>query len=94
MAAIVLGAGQRRMGRSNGVLTLEAKWLVPAAHFPDAARDPKGCLIAMTMEFHEHPIAHAARVLRESGTTLAQIKVGIHLALGNPKPAIADELGI
>ena len=48
----------------------------------------------MTIELHEHPIAHAARVLRESGATPAQMKVGIQLALGKPKPAIADEFGI
>ncbi|MCI0466022.1 MAG: hypothetical protein L0Y57_03310 [Beijerinckiaceae bacterium] len=42
----------------------------------------------------EHAIAHAARVLRESGATPAQIKVGIQLALGKSKPAIAEELGI
>jgi hypothetical protein len=51
-------------------------------------------LIAVTIALHEHPIAHAARVLRESGATPAQTKVGIHLALGKPKPVIADELGI
>ena len=59
-----------------------------------AARDPKSCLLAVTIALHEHPIAHAARVLRESGATPAQTKVGIHLALGKPKPVIADELGI
>jgi DNA-binding CsgD family transcriptional regulator len=78
-----------------GVLTLEAKWLVPTGTLSaDAARDPKSCLIAVTMELHEHPVAHAARVLRESGATPRQTKVGIQLALGKPKPAIADELGI
>ena len=78
-----------------GILTLEAKWLLPAGTLPeDAARDPKACLISMTIELCEHPIAHAARVLRESGATPAQAKVGIHLALGKPKPVIADELGI
>jgi len=78
-----------------GVVTLEAKWLVPAGTIPeDAARDPKTCLRAVTMELHEHPIAHAARVLRESGATPRQTKVGIQLALGKTKPAIADELGI
>jgi hypothetical protein len=78
-----------------GVLTLEAKWLVPAGTLPeDAARDPKSCLIAVTIELREHPIAHAARVLRESGATPAQTKVGIQLALGKTKPIIADELGI
>ncbi|MDQ6703466.1 MAG: hypothetical protein M3Z96_10380 [Pseudomonadota bacterium] len=84
-----------RISTAYGVLRLEAKWLVPAATLPaDAARDPKSCLIAVTIELHEHPIAHAARVLRESGATPAQTKVGIHLALGKPKPIIADELGI
>jgi hypothetical protein len=77
-----------------GVLTLEAKWLVPAGTLPaDAAKDPKSCLIAVTMELHEHAIAHAARVLRESGATPTQTKVGIQLALGKPKSVIADELG-
>ncbi|MGH6937268.1 MAG: helix-turn-helix transcriptional regulator [Methylocella sp.] len=78
-----------------GVLTLEAKWLVPAGTLPeDAARDPRACLIAVTIELREHAIAHAARVLRESGATAAQTKVGIHLALGKSRPEIADELGL
>jgi DNA-binding CsgD family transcriptional regulator len=84
-----------RISTAYGVLTLEAKSLVPTATLPaDAARDPKSCLIAVTIELHEHAIAHAARVLRESGATPAQTKVGIQLALGKTKPAIADELGI
>jgi DNA-binding CsgD family transcriptional regulator len=33
-------------------------------------------------------------VLRESGATPAQTKVGIHLALGKSRPEIADELGL
>jgi DNA-binding NarL/FixJ family response regulator len=83
-----------RISTAYGVLTLEAKWLVPSGTLPaDAARDPKACLIAVT-ELHEHPVAHAARVLRESGATPAQTKVGIELALGKPKPVIADELGV
>jgi hypothetical protein len=84
-----------RISTAYGVLTLEAKWLVPAGTLPaDAARDPKSCLIAVTIELHEHAIAHAARVLRESGATPTQVKVGIQLALGKPKPVIADELGV
>jgi DNA-binding CsgD family transcriptional regulator len=84
-----------QVSTAYGVLTLEAKWLVPAGTLPeDAAKDPKACLITVTIELREHAIAHAARVLRESGATPAQTKVGIHLALGKPKPAIADELGI
>jgi len=84
-----------RVSTAYGVLTLEAKWLLPAGSLPeDAAKDPKSCLIAVTMELHEHPIAHAARVLRESGATPRQTKVGIQIALGKTKPVIADELGI
>jgi DNA-binding CsgD family transcriptional regulator len=84
-----------QVSTAYGVLTLEAKWLVPVGTIPaDAARDPKACLIAVKIELHEHAIAHAARVLRESGATPTQTKVGIHLALGKLKPVIADELGI
>jgi DNA-binding CsgD family transcriptional regulator len=84
-----------QISTAYGALTLEAKWLAPAGTLPeDAARDPKGCLISVTIELHEHPIANAARILRESGATPAQTKVGIHLALGKPKPVIADELGL
>jgi DNA-binding CsgD family transcriptional regulator len=84
-----------RISTAYGALTLEAKWLVPAGTPPeDAARDPKSCLIAVTIELHEHAIAHAARVLRESGATPRQTKVGIQLALGKTRPAIADELGV
>ena len=74
-----------QISTAHGVLTLEAKWLVPAGTLPnDVARDPKSCLIAVTIELHEHAIAHAARALRESGATPAQVKVGIQLALGKP----------
>jgi hypothetical protein len=84
-----------RISTAYGVLTLDAKWLVPAGTLPeDAARDPKSCLIAVTFELREHAAAHAARMLRESGATPAQTKVGIQLALGKTKPVIADELGI
>jgi DNA-binding CsgD family transcriptional regulator len=84
-----------QVSTAYGVLTFEAKWLVPAGTLPaDAARDPKSCLIAVTIELHEHPIAHAARMLRESGATPTQTKAGIQLALGKAKPAIADELGV
>ncbi len=73
-----------RISTAYGVLTLEAKWLVPAGTIPaDAARDPKSCLISVTIALHEHAIAHAARVLRESGATPRQVKVGIQLALGS-----------
>ena len=78
-----------------GVVTLEAGWLVRAGVLPeDVASDPKSCLISVTMELREHPIAHTARVLRENGATPAQMKAGIQLALGKTKPMIANELGI
>ena len=84
-----------RIPTAYGVLTLEAKWLVPASTLAeDAAKDPKSCLISITIELREHPIAHAARILRESGATPAQTKVGIQLALGKTKTVIADELGL
>lgn len=78
-----------------GLLTLEAKWLVPEDTFAeDVATDPRACLKSVTIELREHPIAHAARIFRESGATPAQMKVGIRLALGKTKPVIAGELGI
>ena len=84
-----------RISTAYGVLALEAKWLVPKGTLPpDAARDPQSCLIAVTIELHEHAIAYAARVLRENGATPVQTKVGIHLALGKTRPEIADEIGI
>jgi hypothetical protein len=88
-------AASHAVSTAYGVVTLEAKWLVPTGTLAeDAARDPKACLIAVTIDLREHAIAHAARVLRESGATPAQTKVGIQLALGKTKPVIADELGI
>jgi DNA-binding CsgD family transcriptional regulator len=78
-----------------GVVSLEAKWLMPAGAIPeDVAKDPKSCLIAVTAELLEHPLAHAARVLRQEGATPAQVKVGIQLALGKTKATISNELGI
>ncbi|MGI8568493.1 MAG: helix-turn-helix transcriptional regulator [Methylocella sp.] len=84
-----------QLSSAHGVLTLEAKWLGPAGVSPaEVANDPKACLIAVTIELREHAIAHAARILRESGATPAQMKVGIQLALGKAKQAIAEELGV
>jgi DNA-binding CsgD family transcriptional regulator len=84
-----------RISTAYGVLTLEAKWLMPAGAIPDdTAKNPMGCVISVTIELHEHVVAHAARVLRESGATPAQMKVGVQLALGKAKAAIADELDL
>jgi DNA-binding CsgD family transcriptional regulator len=76
-------------------LTLEAKWLMPAGAIPEVvAKDPKSCLLAVTIELREQAVARAARILRECGATPAQLKVGIQLVLGKTRPAIADELGL
>jgi hypothetical protein len=86
-----------RMQVSNGygVITLEAKWLVPKGAAPeDVSKDPNCCLISVVLELREHRVAHAARILRERGATPSQVKLGIQLALGKRKPIIADELGI
>ncbi len=79
----------------SGIVTLEAKWLMPAGTMPaDVAKDPKSCHVGVMIELREHAIARAARVLRESGATPTQVKVGIQLALGKTKLEIAGELGI
>jgi hypothetical protein len=75
-----------QVSTAYGVVTLEAKWLMPANTIPaDIAKDPKSCLIAVTIELREHALAYAARILPESGATPAQMKVGIQLALGKTK---------
>lgn len=84
-----------QISTAYGIVALEAKWLVPAGELPaDVVKDPQGCLIAVTIELHEQTVAYAARVLRESGATPAQVRVGIQLAFGKTKPVIADELGL
>lgn len=80
---------------SYGVLTLEAKWLLPARSIPEEIpRGARSRLMSVRVELHEHALAHAARILRESGATPAQVKVGVRLAAGKAKQAIAEELGI
>ncbi len=80
-----------QISTANGVLTLEAKWLVPKEAIPaDIAKDPKSCLI-VTVELREHAIAHAARVLRENGATPAQVKVG--LSTSTTQPSSAQKFG-
>jgi len=86
-----------RMQISNayGTITIEAKWLVPKGVAPeDVAKDPRSCLVSVMLDLREHAIAHAARILREYGATPTQVKVGIQLALGKAKPAIAEGLAI
>jgi DNA-binding CsgD family transcriptional regulator len=84
-----------RVSTPYGVVALEAQWLMPSgAHPADVAKDSRGCLIVVTIELRELAPAHAARVLRESGLTPAQLKVGIGLALGKSRPAVAEELDL
>jgi hypothetical protein len=48
-------------------LTLEAKWLKPAGAIPEVvAKDPKSCLLAVTIELREQAVARAARILRSA----------------------------
>jgi DNA-binding CsgD family transcriptional regulator len=84
-----------QLATAYGTVALEAKWLVPVDADPqDVARDPNGCLVSVRIDLYQHPIAHAARMLREAGVTPAQVKVGVRLAMGKTKPEIARELGI
>ena len=48
----------------------------------------------MGLELREHAAVHAARILRASGATPTQVRVGILLALGKPKAEIARELDV
>ena len=77
------------------VVTVEAAWLTPpdidAATF---ASDPGEAPISVTLDLRETPAAHAARVLRASGATPTQVRVGVLLALGKQKPEIARTLGV
>jgi hypothetical protein len=82
-----------QVSTAYGVVTLEAKWLVPAGALPaDVAKDPKSCLIAVTIALREHAIANAARVLRESGATPAQLRVGLQLASRSPRSRMNSAL--
>ena len=84
-----------RVSSPCGVHTVAAKWLIPAGtNLAEVAKDPRGRLIAVSIELHEHPIAHAARILRMSGATPAQVNAGVKLALGKTKRQIAHELSI
>ncbi len=84
-----------KISTAYGVVSLEAQWLLPAGTpLEDAAREPKSCLVSISIELREHAIAYAARLLRERGATPTQTKVGILLASGKTKPMIAEELGV
>jgi DNA-binding CsgD family transcriptional regulator len=84
-----------RVSTAYGILTLEAKWLVPDGTLAqDVARDPQSSLIGVMIELHENPIAHAVRLLRKGGATPTEVKVGIQLAMGKTKQAIADDLDL
>ena len=75
-----------------GVHRLNAQRLFAAGSSPgNAVKDTGGCLVALSIDLHEHPIAHAARILRLSGATPAQVEVGVKLAW-QIETKIADEL--
>ena len=78
-----------------GLIVVEANWLVPANVNPtDVAASPLDVPIAVHLELREHASAYAARILRQRGASPSQVRIGLRLALGKPKPQIAKELGI
>jgi DNA-binding CsgD family transcriptional regulator len=89
----------RRPPRANiptawGNVTIEASWLAPAGTpTREIAANPFDTPVLVSLELHEHAIAHAARILRRRGATPTQVRVGVLLAIGKSKPQIAEELG-
>jgi DNA-binding CsgD family transcriptional regulator len=84
-----------KLRTSWGVITLHGCWLAPVNEDPlDVAADPLGLPIIITIELLETPAAHAMRVLKSSGATPTQTRVGMLMALGRSKPEIARELGV
>lgn len=77
---------------SWGTVSVEAGWLVPAHAPPEETGGDT--LINVSLALREHAAAFASRVLRASGATPAQVRVGVLLALGKGKPEIARELGV
>jgi DNA-binding CsgD family transcriptional regulator len=78
-----------------GMICLEAVWLAPpGATAADIVENRDTTQIAVNLELREHAILHAARVLRESGASPAQVRIGVLLATGKSKPEIAQELGV
>jgi DNA-binding CsgD family transcriptional regulator len=84
-----------RVKTAWGTIALEAVWLAPAGvSAADIVANRDGAQIAVNLELREHAIVHAARVLRLSGASPAQVRIGVLLAAGKSKPAIAQELGV
>jgi DNA-binding CsgD family transcriptional regulator len=78
-----------------GLICLEASWLTPfGASARDVVADHDAMRIAVNIELREHAVPHIARVLRQCGVTPGQVRIGVLLATGMTKPAIAQELGI
>ncbi len=78
-----------------GLIVVEAVWLaefgVTAA---DVVANQDAFQISVSLELREHALPYAARVLRSSGASPGQVRIGVLLATGMTKPAIAQELGI
>ena len=77
-----------------GRVTIEASWLAPVdVPTKDITANPFDTPVLVSLELHEHAVAHAARILRRRGATPTQVRVGVLLAIGKSKPEIAEELG-
>ena len=84
-----------RVRTAWGTISLEALWLAPAgSSAADIVADRGAAQIAVNLELREPAVLHAARVLRASGASPAQVRIGVLLATGRNKPAIARELGV
>lgn len=78
-----------------GLICVEAVWLTPSgASARDIIANHDAMQIAVNIELREHALPYIARVLRHSGVTPGQVRIGVLLATGMTKPAIARELGI
>ena len=78
-----------------GLISVEAVWLTPTgASARDMVANHDAMQVAVTIELRQHALPYIARVLRNSGVTPRQVRVGVLLATGMTKPAIAQELGI
>lgn len=78
-----------------GLICVEAVWL--ASHgvtARDVVANHGSVQIGVTIELREYAVPYVARVLRIKGASPGQVRIGVLLATGMTKPAIAKELGI
>ena len=78
-----------------GLICVEAVWLArPGTTARDIIADHGTVQILVNIELREHALPYVARILRNSGASPGQVRIGVLLATGMTKPAIAQELRI